>query len=129
MWPGFGENMRVLKWIVERTRGSARGIESPLGWVPRFNDIEWKGLENFTEARFIELMAVDNAEWNRELVSQNELFLMLYDRLPKEFVFMRELLQSTLWRSPKEWHLQAGIERPFDSTMTGGQLSSHIGKK
>ncbi len=51
VWPGFGENMRILQWIVERSRGRAVGVESPLGWMPRYQDLNWKGLEDFTEQR------------------------------------------------------------------------------
>ncbi|MDW8328226.1 MAG: phosphoenolpyruvate carboxykinase (GTP), partial [Anaerolineales bacterium] len=67
LWPGFGENMRILKWIVERARGQAISVESPLGWMPRYEDIDWTGLENFTEAQFNELMRLNRNEWVREL--------------------------------------------------------------
>jgi phosphoenolpyruvate carboxykinase (GTP) len=103
LWPGFGENMRVLKWVVDRVHGRGYGIESPLGWMPRYEDLEWRGLENFPEQRFHELMIVDREAWKKEVSSHEDLFAKLYDKLPKEFLFMRELILSGLWRSPEHW--------------------------
>ncbi|HEX9830118.1 MAG TPA: phosphoenolpyruvate carboxykinase (GTP) [Thermodesulfobacteriota bacterium] len=99
IWPGFGENMRVLKWIVDRANGRAYGLENPIGKVPRFEDIDWRGLENFTKEKFQELMRVDRDRWKREVLSHEELFIRLYDKLPKELIFIRELILSNLWRS------------------------------
>jgi phosphoenolpyruvate carboxykinase (GTP) len=105
-WPGYGENMRVLKWIVDRARGRGYGIESPLGWMPRYEDLCWEGMETFTRERFDKLMTVSSDDWKQELLSQEEFFSKLYDKLPKEFIFMRELILSSLWRSPKHWHME-----------------------
>ncbi len=105
LWPGYGENMRVLKWILDRTHGRAGGIESPLGWMPSYDDIHWEGLEGVSRERFTELMSVDRELWIKELLSHEELFVQLYDRLPKEFVLQRELLLANLWRSPDRWRL------------------------
>ncbi len=103
LWPGYGENMRVLKWIVERANGRAVGIESPIGWMPRYEDIDWRGLEDFSRARFHEVMSVDRSLWSHELLLHKELFIKLYDRLPKEMSSVWDLIMSSLWRSPERW--------------------------
>ncbi len=102
-WPGFGENMRILRWIVERANGQAASIESPLGWVPRYSDLDWRGMEDFTEADFDEVMCIDRDAWKQELMSHDELLMKLYDRMPKEMIYIRELILSGLWRSPEQW--------------------------
>ncbi len=99
-WPGYGENMRVLKWIVERSRGVSKGTETPLGWMPRYQDMDWRGLD-FTEEQFNKVMNLDRDMWLKEIAMHDELFFQLYDRLPKEMTFIRELLVSNLWRSPE----------------------------
>jgi phosphoenolpyruvate carboxykinase (GTP) len=104
-WPGFGENMRVLKWIVQRSKGKASAVECPIGWRPRYRDMDWKGLENFTREQFNEIMLVDSELWKQELLGHEELFEKAYDRMPKEFTFMRELLLSALWRSQENYSL------------------------
>jgi phosphoenolpyruvate carboxykinase (GTP) len=105
-WPGFGENMRVLKWIVERSRGRAHALESPIGWMPRYEDIDWKGLE-FSREEYERLMELDREAWKAEIMAHEELFARMYDKLPKEYFFMRELLLSSLWRSPEHWYLES----------------------
>ena len=91
LWPGFRENMRVLKWVVDRARGRAAGRETPIGWIPRYEDIEWKGLD-FPVEVFDELQAVDRAAWKQEVIGHEELFIELHDHLPSEIVYERELL-------------------------------------
>jgi phosphoenolpyruvate carboxykinase (GTP) len=105
LWPGFGDNMRVLKWIVGRINGKASAVESPIGWVPRFKDIDWTGLE-FSQEQFEKIMTIDREVWKKELLSHEELFSTFYNKLPKEFFFIRELLLSSLWRSPEQWGQQ-----------------------
>jgi phosphoenolpyruvate carboxykinase (GTP) len=105
IWPGFGDNMRVLKWIVQKIRGKSNAVESPIGWMPTYKDIDWNGLD-FTKQQFEQIMLVDREQWKQELLSHAELFERMYDRLPKEFIFMRELLLSSLWRSPEKWNLE-----------------------
>jgi phosphoenolpyruvate carboxykinase (GTP) len=104
LWPGFGDNMRMLKWVVERVYGERVSIESPIGWVPRYEDIDWGSL-NFTHDQYEAVMDVDRELWKNEILAHEELFSRMYDKLPKEFFFMRELLLSGLWRSPEHWTL------------------------
>jgi phosphoenolpyruvate carboxykinase (GTP) len=108
MWPGFGENMRVLKWIIDRVHGRGYGVESPMGFMPRLQDIHWQGLDYDPET-FYKLMAVDREKAKLEAASQEELFDKFYDRLPKEFLNHRELLKSRLWRSPQVWKLEGAV--------------------
>jgi phosphoenolpyruvate carboxykinase (GTP) len=103
LWPGFGENMRVLQWIVGRVRGRAAAVESPLGWMPKYDGLNWAGLDSMTPEKFSRLMEVDSEAWKKELLSHEELFEKIYDRLPKEFPHIRELMLSTLWLSPAHW--------------------------
>ena len=98
-WPGYGENMRVLKWVVERARGKSIATETPLGWVPKYEHIDWTGMEHFTKEDFEKVMNLDRDMWLKEIAAHDDLFFALYDRLPKEMTFMRELLVSNLWRS------------------------------
>jgi phosphoenolpyruvate carboxykinase (GTP) len=95
LWPGFGENFRVLKWIIDRCHGRAPARETQVGWMPRYEEFDWRGLE-YSAAQWVELNKFDPAEWQRELLWQDELLLKLHDRLPKELIFQRELLISRL---------------------------------
>jgi phosphoenolpyruvate carboxykinase (GTP) len=97
LWPGFGENMRVLKWIVQRCGLGAHGLETSIGWVPQYEDLDMKGLEKeITAEKFNDMQRIDAEEWRRELLMQDELFFKLYSSLPKELIFQRELLISRL---------------------------------
>jgi phosphoenolpyruvate carboxykinase (GTP) len=91
MWPGFGENMRVLKWIVDRARGRALGRETPVGWMPQYEDVQWNGF-TFTKEKFEELQTFESEAWRKEVIEHEELFIHLHDHLPKEMIFERELL-------------------------------------
>jgi phosphoenolpyruvate carboxykinase (GTP) len=91
LWPGFGENMRVLLWIIQRATGRALGKETPIGWVPRYEDIEWAGLD-FPKEQFDELQRFDREAWRKEILDHENLFLDLHSHLPKEMIFERELL-------------------------------------
>jgi phosphoenolpyruvate carboxykinase (GTP) len=109
LWPGFGDNMRVLKWVVEKVRGKSNAVESPIGWMPHYEDLDWSGLD-FSKQEFDQIMHIDREQWKVELLSHAELFERMYDRLPKEFIFMRELLLSSLWRSPEKWSVEPEFE-------------------
>jgi phosphoenolpyruvate carboxykinase (GTP) len=91
LWPGFGENMRVLQWIIHRSNGRALGKETPIGWVPRYEDIDWTGLD-FSKERFDELQHFDRKLWRQEVLDHENLFLDLHSHLPKEMIYERELL-------------------------------------
>ena len=104
IWPGFSDNMRVLKWIVLKIRGESNAVESPIGWMPTYEDIDWNG-SDFTREQFDSIMSIESEDWKNELLQHAELFERMYDKLPKEFIFMRELMLSSLWRSPKKWSL------------------------
>jgi len=91
MWPGFSENMRVLKWIVDRTKGRALARETPIGWMPKYEDMDWNGLD-LSKENFEELQKFDREAWRKEVIEHEELFIGLHDHLPKEMVYERELL-------------------------------------
>ena len=91
LWPGYRENMRVLKWIVDRVHGRVPTRESPIGWMPRYEDIDWRGLD-MSHEQFDELQRVDPAQWRREVIQHEELFIDLHDHLPPEMIYERELL-------------------------------------
>ncbi|MCH8473766.1 MAG: phosphoenolpyruvate carboxykinase (GTP) [Opitutales bacterium] len=95
LWPGFGENMRVLRWIIDRCHGTG-GIETALGWMPRVQDMDIEGLPGFDEKKFHEVQHIDTEGWIKELLAQEELFLLLHDRIPKELVYQRQLVLSRL---------------------------------
>jgi len=97
IWPGFGENMRVLQWIVERTRGRTRDVEeTSLGLMPRYEDLNWTGLEELSAARYAELARIDAAAWKDELASHDELFAKLGRRLPAALEARRDHMHQKL---------------------------------
>ena len=102
LWPGFGDNMRVLKWIIDRVHGRAKAVESPVGLMPTYEDIDWTGLE-MTREEFNELMTIDKAAWKSELLAQEELFVKLSERLPQELVMERQMLLRRLNRTTGTW--------------------------
>jgi phosphoenolpyruvate carboxykinase (GTP) len=97
IWPGFGENMRVLQWVAERCLGSTGGVETALGIMPRFEDLTWKGLEGkFTQAQYAELARVDDRAWRDELALHDELLGKLGGKLPRDLAQRRAQLDQKL---------------------------------
>jgi len=97
-WPGFGENMRVLKWVIERCRGDARADETPVGLAPAYGDLDWTGAE-FGADRFARVMSVEREQWQRELAAHDQLFEKLGDKGPAELAAERERLAQRLGHS------------------------------
>jgi phosphoenolpyruvate carboxykinase (GTP) len=91
LWPGYGENMRVLKWIIDRSHSRVGARETILGWVPRLEDINLTGLD-VTEEAIRAAMKVDLAEWEVELLSVKDWFDKLGKTLPREIELQREIL-------------------------------------
>ena len=96
IWPGFGQNMRVLKWIVDRCRGRVHAIDSPLGLQPEYRDLDWRGLD-FRPERFAEAMRIDRAHWKRELEEQDRLLAQLGKKQPQALATQRRDLGNRLF--------------------------------
>jgi phosphoenolpyruvate carboxykinase (GTP) len=93
MWPGYGENMRVLEWIVGRVKGETQGTETIIGTIPTYSDLNWQGMK-MSEAEFAEVSKIDAVEWTQELKLQEELLERLKKRLPKVFFEIHKSLTS-----------------------------------
>lgn len=95
IWPGFGENMRVLKWMLERIQGSAQGDDNLFGITPRYEDIDWEGLA-FDAAEFERITAIDPEAWRKELDLHVALFEKLADRMPAALLGVQNQLNERL---------------------------------
>ena len=95
VWPGYGENMRVLQWMMGRVEGSAPGTESAIGTTPRYGDLNWNGLD-FTQAQFDQVTSIDAAAWRAELGLHAELFQQLAHHLPTELTATQAALEKRL---------------------------------
>jgi phosphoenolpyruvate carboxykinase (GTP) len=83
VWPGYGENMRVLKWMIDRIEQRAAGQDHVFGVSPSYEELNWTGL-NFTADQFKSVTSIDKAAWQAELKLHSELFQQLSYHLPKE---------------------------------------------
>jgi phosphoenolpyruvate carboxykinase (GTP) len=95
VWPGFSDNMRVLKWMIDRIEGKAGGVDHLFGTTPRFNDLKWDGIQ-FTQQQFDKITSIDKAAWEAELKLHNELFDKLKYHLPKELEAAKAQLEKRL---------------------------------
>ncbi len=106
IWPGFGENMRVLSWIVERCQGSGAAVESPLGLMPRHGDLIWDGLD-FAKGDFSGIMDIERAHGQAEAEDQMALFDKFAALLPPEMETQRQALITRLEAAPEIWRIEA----------------------
>ena len=95
IWPGYGENMRVLEWIVGRLEGKAAGAENAFGVSPRYEDLNWKGLD-YSKEQFARIIGMDHADWQHELKLHEELFTKLAYHLPTEFSATKQRIAEKL---------------------------------
>ncbi|MFG6447894.1 phosphoenolpyruvate carboxykinase (GTP) [Roseateles sp. BYS180W] len=95
VWPGYGENMRVLKWMLERVQGQGQGVENVFGVTPRYEDLNWAGLD-FSQAQFDTVTRIDVADWQAELQLHEELFAQLAQRLPAELPATKAAIEARL---------------------------------
>ncbi len=104
IWPGFGENMRVLEWIVERVKGRADATSGPFGAMPRHRDLNWRGLD-FAESDFSDIMDIDRDAALRETEAQSDLFQSFKDKLPTALEDQRRALAARLGEGEKVWRI------------------------
>jgi len=95
VWPGYGENMRVLKWMIDRLEGKAQGQETGFGVSPTYGEITWDGLD-FTPAQFDTVTSLDKADWKTEIALHTELFTQLAYHLPTELAATKLQLEQRL---------------------------------
>jgi phosphoenolpyruvate carboxykinase (GTP) len=95
LWPGFGENMRVLKWVVDRARGKTGAQETIVGWVPRAGDLDLSGIDISADS-IEQATAINLDEWRQELESQGEFFEKIGPTMPAVIKLNRDLLMARL---------------------------------
>jgi phosphoenolpyruvate carboxykinase (GTP) len=97
LWPGFGQNVRVLKWILERVRGGGKAVETPIGWIPTADGIDREGLD-LPSSTLEDLLQIDRADWEQEIASQRQFFSQFGARLPREIQAEHEALEQRMHR-------------------------------
>jgi phosphoenolpyruvate carboxykinase (GTP) len=95
VWPGYGENMRVLKWMIDRLEGKATGKDNGFGVAPEYSEINWTGLD-FSEAQFDSVSTLDRADWAQEIALHTELFTQLAYHLPSALETTKQALAARL---------------------------------
>ena len=95
VWPGYGDNMRVLKWMIERVEGQAGGEDNLFGVSPRYDDLSWAGLD-FTRAQYQSVISIDHAAWRAEMGLHGELFKLLAGRLPAQLLAIKGQIEQKL---------------------------------
>ncbi|TDF63253.1 phosphoenolpyruvate carboxykinase (GTP) [Cupriavidus sp. L7L] len=95
VWPGFGDNMRVLSWMIDRVEGKGQGAEHMFGTTPRYEDLNWNGVE-FSPAQFAQVTSIDRHAWREELALHDALFTQLNHRLPQALAETRAALGKRL---------------------------------
>lgn len=95
VWPGYGENMRVLKWMIDRLEGKAEGTDHLFGVSPRYEELNWTGLQ-FTADQFKSVTSIDKAAWEAELKLHGELFEQLKHHLPQELAQTKDAIEQRL---------------------------------
>jgi phosphoenolpyruvate carboxykinase (GTP) len=107
VWPGFGENMRVLNWIVDRVNGKEDAAKSPFGYMPRYQDINWSGLEDFTSDSFEQIMDIHRKPAKKEVEELKDYFATFEDRLPMELEKQRISFEKRLDNGPSVWRISS----------------------
>jgi len=95
VWPGYGENMRVLKWMIDRLEGQAKGVDNLFGVSPTYDELTWTGMD-FTPEQFNTVTSIDKAAWTEELKLHTELFQQLAYHLPKELEATKAQIEKRL---------------------------------
>ena len=96
IWPGFGDNMRVLDWMLKRIEGTVDAVETPIGLVPKAEDINIEGLDDITVDTVKGLLQIDKDNWREEVKGIKEFYAKFGDKLPKELAKQVEELESKL---------------------------------
>ncbi|MDP7100297.1 MAG: phosphoenolpyruvate carboxykinase (GTP) [Rhodospirillales bacterium] len=104
-WPGFGQNMRVLNWIVDRVNGKEEAAESPFGYMPTYQDINWNGLDNFAADTFSKIMDIDREAGKQEVEELKGYFETFENRLPEEMEVQRQAFSERLDAAPEVWRI------------------------